>query len=289
MLSNRTMHKAQASVIPVVVFAHRRPDTLTEVLSCLRRDGVPLIYVFVDGPARAEHVDDVAAVRQLAHSVDWCDCRVECSEDNLGLGRSVKRGVTAVLEAHEAAIFVEDDLITVPGTYAYLCSALNRYEHETAVMSVTGWTHPRVVPSDVAPQPYFDGKAECWVWGTWRRSWVGMDRPAMDIMAACTQAGIDVERYGQDMPKMARQAATRNLWAIGWWYHHLLHGGLCLRPPWSMVEQICWDAERSTTTEPDMKDWMNPPLRPSPPQPLSWPEPVEHPDCERLWRAAVGG
>jgi hypothetical protein len=116
-----------------------------------------------------------------------------------------------------------------------------------------------------------------------------MDRPALEIMQACVEAGIDIEKYGKDMPKMARQAASRNLWAIGWWYHHLLHGGLCLRPPWSLVEQICWDAERSTTTEPDMKDWMNPPLRACPPLPPRWPAAVEHADCAPLWRRAVGG
>lgn len=277
------------AVIPVVVFAHRRPDTLAAVLECLRTDRIPLLYLFVDGAARAEHAAAVHTVREMAAAVDWCDCRVRCSEVNLGLGRSVKEGVTRVLQEHIAAILVEDDLVCVPGTYAYLCAALRHYRDEPAVMSVTGWTHPRVTPADTGNRPYFDGKGECWVWGTWRRAWVGMDRPALEIMEAARSSGIDIEHYGKDMPKMARQAASRNLWAIGWWYHHLLHRGLCLRPPWSLVEQICWDAERSTTTEPDMKEWMNPPLRACPPIPQPWPKPLEHADCAPLWRAAVGG
>lgn len=277
------------SVVPVAVFAHRRADTLAAVLACLRDQRVPLMYVFVDGPARPEHEADVNAVREIVRAIDWCECRLDISEGNRGLGVSIKRAVGQVLARHEAAIFIEDDLVTVPGTYAYLCQALKAYRDDPRVMSVTGWTHPRITPAGVGTMPYFDGKGECWVWGTWARCWPGMETPALEIMRRCEAAGIDIRRYGPDMPHMAEEAAARNLWAIGWWYHHLLHGGLCLRPPWSTAEQICWDAERSTTTNISMAAWMNPPLRACPPVPQAWPEPREHEACVPLWRQAVAG
>jgi hypothetical protein len=135
--------------------------------------------------------------------------------------------------------------------------------------------------------PYFDGKGECWVWGTWRRAWAGADRPALDIMRDCAARGIDIERYGSDMPKMAAEAAQRNLWAVGWWYHHMLTGGLCLRPPYSLCEHLGWD-DRATTTVPEAAVWRNPAPRPCPAVPPQWPEPAEHPDCHRLWRTAIG-
>ena len=34
---------------------------------------------------------------------------------------------------------------------------------------ITGWTHPPVAPADVGNQPYFDGRAECWVWDRLKR------------------------------------------------------------------------------------------------------------------------
>lgn len=115
-----------------------------------------------------------------------------------------------------------------------------------------------------------------------------MDRPADRIMRDCAALGIDPARYGRDMPKMAAEAERKNLWAVGWWYHHMLAGGLCLRPPWSLGEHTGWDA-RATTTTPTALRWRNPPLRSAPPLPADWPRPVEHPDCAPLWRAAVGG
>jgi hypothetical protein len=274
-------------VIPVVIFAFRRADLLERTLDALRADAVPQIIVYSDGPRDAADVPEVGQVRKLLHSVTWCSADIRERPGNLGLGRSVRRGVREALLDHEAVIVYEDDLVCQPGTYAYLAAALAHYAADSRVMSVTGWTHPRITPAQLRGQPYFDGKGECWIWGTWRRCWPGMDRPAMEIMRDCAARGIDIERYGTDMPKMAAEAGPRNLWAVGWWYHHMLHGGLCLRPPWSLGEHIGWD-ERATTTTPKALAWRNPPLGTPAPVPDTWPDPAEHPECAGLWRTAVG-
>lgn len=275
--------------IPVVLFVYRRPDILWQVLDCLRADRVSLLHIFSDGPRDASVAAEVAAVRSLIRSVDWCECAVVERSVNLGLGVSVKLGVSAILQQYQAAIIFEDDLISVPGTYRYLSSALRHYESDPRVMSVTAWTHPRIIPPDVGVNPYFDGKGECWAWGTWARAWEGMDDPAIAIMQECLESGVDIEHYGTDMPKMADEAERRNLWAVGWFYHHIRRKGLCMRPPWSLVDQICWEESRSTTSTPEMMAWANPPLRASPPLPDEWPEPLEHPLCAPLWRKAIDG
>jgi hypothetical protein len=277
------------SDIPVVLFAYRRPDILQQVLECFRADNIPLLIAYLDAPRDADAAVEVAAVRDILRSITWCEFVLEESPVNLGLGVSVKRGVTATLQKYSCAIFFEDDLICVPGTYQYLSAALRRYENDPRVMSVTGWTHPRIIPGDVGANPYFDGKGECWAWGTWARAWNGMADPALMIMEECAEAGIDVEKYGTDMPKMAAEAESKNLWAVGWWYHHMRREGLCLRPPWSMIEQICWDENRSTTTTAAMIGWANHKLNICPPIPEVWPEAVEHSQCTALWRRSIDG
>jgi Glycosyl transferase family 2 len=274
-------------VIPVVVFAFRRPDLLEQTLDSLRHEPVPLLIAFSDGPRDRCDEAPVAAVRKLLRTVNWCPAQVVERHANLGLGHSVVDGVTRVLARYEAVIVIEDDLVVVPGTYEYLAASLRHYEQDQRVISVTGWTHPRITPAGLGEQPYFDGKGECWVWGTWPRSWRGMHRPALDIMRDCAGRGIDIRRYGSDMPKMAAEAAPRNLWAVGWWYHHMLHNGLCLRPPRTLSEHTGWD-DRATTTVPAAAVWRNPPLIRRPDIPAPWPDPAEHPDCPRLWRTAIG-
>lgn len=274
----------QITTIPAVLFAYARPDHLSRTLDSLRANQVPLIYAYSDGPRTPEKQQAVAEVRELLRAIDWCEVVLTERQENWGLGRSILAGVDEVLQRHEAALVFEDDLVFVPGAYAYLAAALEHYRDAPQVMSVTGWTHPRVTPSNVTDQPYFDGRSECWVWGTWRRVWPGMQEDALTLMARARARGIDINRYGDDLPRMARAELARNIWAVRFLYLHILHGGLCLRPPYSMVEHIGFDAQATNAS--DGMEWSNPPLRPCPPLPAQWPEPVENPECPRRWQAA---
>ena len=273
-----------STTIPVVLFAYARPDHLRRTLNCLRENQVLLIYAFSDGPRTPDKAPAVAQGRDMLRAIDWCEVALCEREHNLGLGRSILTGVTEVLSKHEAAIIFEDDLVCVPGTYDYLRAALEHYCDDPRVMSVTGWTHPLVTPNDITDQPYFDGRAECWVWGTWTWAWQGMQEDAKTLMQRCKAEGIDVYRYGADLPAMAEVELQKNIWAVRWLYWHILNRGLCLCPPWSMVEHIGFDAK--ATNAGDGSQWANPPLRPSPPVPDTWPEPEEHPECCKLWQQA---
>jgi hypothetical protein len=272
--------------IPVILFAYARPDHLRRTLDCLRVNRVSLIYAFSDGPRTSDKESAVAEVRRILRAIDWCEVVICEREVNLGLGRSILAGVTEVFSRHEAAIIFEDDLVCVPGTYAYLCAALEHFQNNPRVMSVTGWTHPLVTPSDITDQPYFDGRAECWVWGTWARAWKGMETDAKTLMGKCRAQGIDVYGYGADLVEMAETELWQNIWAVRLLYWHILNRGLCLRPPWSMVEHIGFDEQATNAF--GANKWANLPLKPSPPIPLRWPEPKEHPDCALLHQNACG-
>lgn len=274
------------ALIPVILFTYARPGHLRQTLDCIRENRVPLIYAFSDGPQTPDKVHAVAQVRDMLRAIDWCEIVLCERETNLGLGRSILAGVTEVLGKHEAAIIVEDDLICVPGTYEYLCAALNQYHDDDRVMSVTGWTHPLVTPCDVTDMPYFDGRAECLVWGTWARAWQGMEIDAKTLMEQCKGRGIDIYRYGADLVNMAKAELRQNIWAVRLLYLHILKKGLCLRPPWSMVEHIGWDA--NGTNAKDAGIWEAPPLKPCPPIPTQWPEPLENQECSLLHQKVCG-
>jgi len=273
--------------IPIILFTYARPDHLRRTLECLKANNVPLIYIFSDGAKTPDKELAVKEVRKIIHEIDWCTTIITERETNLGLGKSILTGVTEILKKEEMAIVFEDDLICVPGTYDFFCAALEHYRDDTRVMSVTGWTHPLVTPKDVTDQPYFDGRAECWVWGTWTRAWKGMiDHDALSLMKMCEEKGIDVYQYGADLTNMAKAELKQNIWAVRFLYWHIFNHGLCLRPPWSMVEHFGFDNEG---TNAQSESWLkNPPLKSCPPLPNQWPEPVENPECSALHQSVWG-
>ena len=276
------------SAVPVILFAYTSIDLLMRTLDCLRADQVPLIYAFSDGPKTPADTENVNRVRQILRKIDWCDLHLVERDQNYGLGKSIMDGVTQILEKHETAIIFEDDLVCVPGTYKYLCAALERYKDDKSVMSVTGWAHPLTTPSDVVDQPYFDGRTECYVWGTWRRAWEGMDRDALSLMEECERRGIDIYRYGADLVKMAKMEKIKNLWAVRFSYLHILNQGLCLRPPYSIVKHLGIGEESANVKSFAGYKWYVDLPRACPPIPEVWPSARENLECPVLWQKECG-
>jgi len=275
----------KTSPIPVVLFAYSRPDHLRRGLACLRENNVPLIYAFADGPKTPDVAERVKAVRDILHAIDWCEIHLVERPVNLGLDKSVLIGVSEVFQKHDAIIVFEDDLVCVPGTYEYMCAALEYYKDNPRVMSITGWTLPGVTPSNVTDQPYFDGRSESWTWGTWSRAWKGMDQETTSLVKRCRRQGIDIYKYGADLPVMAKKKIKH--WDIRWNYLHLLYGGLCLRPPYSMVNHVGFDTLGTNVTQPNSELYMDV-LQPCPIIPEEWPEAIENPECSELWRKFCG-
>ncbi|HLO13715.1 MAG TPA: glycosyltransferase [Anaerolineales bacterium] len=276
------------AAIPVVLFAYARPDYLRRTLACLRENNIPLLYIFADGPKTPEAEPRVQAVREILHEVDWCEIHLVEREKNLGLGKSILTGVSDVLQNHDEIIVFEDDLICVPGTYQYLCAALEQYKDMPQVMSVTGWTHPLVTPGNVADWPYFDGRTDCLVWGTWKRAWRGMERDSLSMIEECRRQGIDIYRYGADLVGMANEEKKRNIWAVRFSYLHILNQGLCLRPPYSLVQHIGYDMESVNVRNIQRYKWHVELPDTCPPIPVGWPPAIEDPECPKLWQRECG-
>jgi len=274
------------SRIPVVLFIYKRFSYLKQILDGLRWENIPLLYVYADGPRGNDSLHELRHARAQIRLIDWCEVRIIERNQNLGLGKSILKGVTEVARVHDQFIVWEDDLICVPGTYAWMCAALCHYSGFDKVMSVTAWTHPRITPPNLNGKPFFDGRAECWVWGAWSKSWRGMlEETALQKMTNATLRGVRPDAFGSDLPEMAKLEEKRNIWAVRWLYHHIQHGGFCLRPPWSMIEHKGYD-EHASNCGPD-RQWDNPSLRQAPSVPCEWPAPQMHPGCRELWREAV--
>ena len=277
-----------SSSIPVVLFVYARPDLLRCTLASLEANQIPQLYVFSDAPRNSSVAPAVEEVRRIVEDIDWCDIHCEKNSVNLGLGKSILRGVGSVLERHDAAIIFEDDIVCAPHTYKYISAALDHYAHDDQVMSVTGWAHPRIRPPLPVQQPFFSGRFCCWGWGTWRRSWSGMEIGAAKLLTRCRLRCRDVYRYGADVPEMAFWESATNMWAVRFALLHILRNGLCMHPPRSLTSHIGFD-ERSENCKADSGLGISiESLLPAPPPPEKWPEPIEHSQCPSLWQTVYG-
>lgn len=271
------------TIVPLVLFAYRRPDLLARCLASLRANRVPLLYAFSDGPRQPEDAPLVDEVREILRAIDWAECIVVERERNFGLGVSVITGTSQVLERYDAVIGVEDDLVLADGAYGYLCAALARYATDLRVTSVTGWSHRRITPVTAVARPFFCGRPMTLAWGTWARVWQGLpDNDATTLLAHARTRGLDVARYGGDVPAEALTEHERNIWGPRWAAYHYVSEGLCLYPPWSMVTHIGYDARASNA--PNAPGWEDYPMPAPPLDTIAWPEVREEPGAAALWK-----
>lgn len=236
-----------AALAPVALFAFRRPDHTQRTLEALAsnpslRDS-PLI-VFCDGARSAGEQAQVEATRAVVHAFDHPRKVVHASPANLGLARSIIKGVGALCEQYGRVIVVEDDLVVAPTFLEYMNRGLARYASAPRVMQISGHMFP--VGLEPREGSLFLPFTTTWGWATWSRAWRAFDATAS---GAARLAGSWRERFRFDLDgsypyfsMLQRQLAGEvDSWGIRWYLSTFLSGGLTLYPRSSLVSNIGFD------------------------------------------------
>ena len=165
--------------------------------------------------------------------------------------------------------------------------ALERYENEKKVMSVSAWSHPGLHNMISPTGPYFDGRFSCWGWGTWRRAWRGMRCPARYLLWLCYLFGRDVGRYGEDIPDLASRERRINVWDGSFALLHILRKGFCLHPPTALSRHIGFGEHATNAASEEGLD-VELPLKAPKIDEVEWPSVVEYPRISEYWKKLKG-
>lgn len=232
---------------PIALFTFKRPEHTLRTLQSLATNSEfadsPLI-VFCDGARRDSERDAVEQSREVVRRWVHPHKRVIESDVNLGLARSVIRGVTQLCEEFGRVIVMEDDLLVSPVFLAFMNGALDRYAQSEGVFQVTGhmWPVQVSVPDDAFFMPLTNSLG----WGTWQRAWRQLDREASAWPAIRSQRSrrrqFDLGGrfpFGAMMEKSLRGQVDS--WAILWYLTVFQQRGVVLHPARSLVVNIGFD------------------------------------------------
>jgi len=232
--------------VPVALFAYARPWHLLRILDGLKKNRVPIIFAFSDGPRTPDKEALVQEVRQILLSVNWCELHIVKGEKNLGLGPSIRSGVTDVLQDYDRVIVVEDDIVLRPGAYDYTVAALKQYENIAEVMTISMWSYPTLVPKG-AVNGFFSKRFVCWGWGTYRSAWSKYLGTPLELYVQCVKKQIPVLDWGIDIRYQAEIAAQKKLWYVGYALTHFLYQGISYFPSESLTANIGFDGSGENT------------------------------------------
>lgn len=241
--------KKNDKLAPIILFAYNRPLHTRRTLEELAKNHLAqesTLYIYCDGPktdASEKNKAEIEAVRVIAHSEKWCkEVNIVAQEKNQGLSKSVVNGVTEVVNKHDKAIILEDDLLTAPDFLTFMNQALVAYESNEKIYGVAGHTfheHARL------PYTYLLPIGTSWGWGTWKRAWNDYETNANLLFDKLNNGKRRREFNFGNFPYFEMLEKTRDLeidsWAVKYYASFFLKGGQFVFPKYSFVENVGFD------------------------------------------------
>lgn len=245
------------SPAPVIIFTYKRTDSLTQTIEALQKNALAPgtdVIIFSDGAKTAVDKVQVDQVRLYLKKISgFKTVTINESKHNMGLANSIISGVTDILEFHERVIVLEDDLVTSPNFLCFMNAALNHYDSNEKVFSISGYTGPIKIQHDYPYDNYFTKRGSSWGWATWRNRWQTIDWNVADYpqFANNPSAKKRFNRMGSDLSGMLKKqmAGEINSWAIRWSYHQFKNELYSVFPLQSKVRNIGFGKNATHTVQ----------------------------------------
>lgn len=239
---------------PIALFVYNRPEHTRRTIEALQQNemaGESVLHVFADGPKMDASMDTkcrIDEVRAIVNDINgFKEVHLHLSVWNKGCARSVREGVTEIVEHYERAIVVEDDIVTCPQFLSYMNEALDMYANDHRIWSIGGNNINISLPENYLARhdTYLAHRTCSWGWATWADRWHDIDWEVKDAFKffADLRAIRRFERGGEGMAQMLRNQLEGKIdaWDIVWDYHIYKHNGFCLRPVKALAYNIGMD------------------------------------------------
>lgn len=212
---------------PVVLFVYNRLEHTKETIATLAKNELAKeseLYVFSDA-AKNENVKvKVDAVRAFVREDEWKKSFkkvtiIEASE-NKGLAKSIIGGVTELINEYGKVIVIEDDLILSPFFLNYMNGALDFYENDPEIWSISGYSFPMKSLKKYLHDVFYSYRGSSWGWATWADRWAMNDWNVSDYdkFVKDEQWQKRFNRGGGDLTGMLalQMAGKIDSWAVRW-------------------------------------------------------------------------
>jgi hypothetical protein len=245
--------KMSKKYAPIVLFCFKRLETLILTVEALQKNYMASesdLIIYSDAAKSDLDFAQVAAVREYIQTiVGFKSINIRFSTKNKGLAKSIIDGVTEVFKDHNSIIVLEDDLITSTNFLSFMNQALNFYNENQNVVSISGFSP--IVNSLADNQVYFTQRSSSWGWATWRDRWSEVDWETNNYQMFKKKylTRLKFNRMGSDMNSLMMKLIKGKIdsWAIRFCYHQFVNNLFTVYPSKSKVVNIGFTEEATNT------------------------------------------
>jgi hypothetical protein len=235
---------------PIILFVYNRPEHTKKTVDALKLNELAsesILFIFADGNKNESDKSDVDNVRKYLENISgFKEIKITLKEKNLGLADSVISGVTEIINIYGKAIALEDDIVTSRYFLKFMNEALDFYQDDQRIYSISGYSFPIKIPKNYDYQIFAALRPTSWGWATWKDRW---DKAIWDPGQFLNrknrkQLNHFVDKYGKDIAPMLLKTLDGKIdsWAVKWIFTHIKYAAHSILPVKSLVENIGADA-----------------------------------------------
>lgn len=238
------------NLAPIILFVYNRPEHTKKTVDAIKLNefaSESLLFIFADGSKNENDKKSVDEVRNYILTISgFKEIKITLKEKNLGLADSVISGVTEVIDKFGKAIVLEDDIVTSKYFLKFMNEALDFYQSDDKIFSISGYNFPIKIPKCYQYKIYISPRPSSWGWATWKDRWEKVDWRISDYDHFIHNKK-EIKKFnlgGDDLTRMLRRQMSGiiNSWAIRWTYAHYQGNGYCLFPVKSLAKNIGADS-----------------------------------------------
>jgi hypothetical protein len=156
---------------PIGLSTYKRQSHVKRTIEALQRNRFAAeseLYVFSDGPKSGDE-ETIHELRKYLRSISGFK-KVEITERkvNYGLDGNNKDGIQSILDSYDRLIWLEEDCVTAPSFLQFVNHALDVYEHNRRIFSISGYSPPIKIPDDYAFDVFLLPRFGGWGLGIWK-------------------------------------------------------------------------------------------------------------------------
>ncbi len=242
------------SLAPIVLFTYKRLGTLQKTISALAANHLAAksdLIIYSDGAKKQEDEPIIQEIRTFLKTITgFKSVTIHESTANKGLATSIIDGVSSVMVQYHKAIVLEDDLITSTNFLEYMNQALEYYQDNPQILSISGYSP--IIKGLANNEVYYTHRASSWGWACWEDRWEKIDWHARgyESFKDDSLATAKFNQMGSDMClMMKRQMQGKiNSWAIRFCFHQFQNSLFSVHPSLSKVQNIGFAEKNATNT-----------------------------------------
>lgn len=237
---------------PIVVFGYKRKDKLKSLLADLERNPdveKMRLYICIDVPVETDaqgliiSEDVIAFAKDYVSNSKFMEVTLDVAQTHRGLANSIITSVSRIINEFGRIIVFEDDLRTSNDVLAYFNEALDFYENDKRIFSISGHGKEFAAVDTIEDDVYLLGMANSWGWASWADRWNEIDwevQNYQDFKNNRKQKKAFNNRawFLSESLKRQMEEDDYDSWAIRWNFHSFLRDSYTVYPKRGYIKTL---------------------------------------------------